>query len=317
MIIRGRRRLDGATKRARTLETEWHRHPVMVKRRTAFGRLVAAASNLYFRLAGLPIWMCDHNRCWQRWEVACFRLLNPGFRAFALGRRTICIAKLPGESLWAHLRRGTLSHRMIKAAAREFRRAHMLHCDALAGPWSHGDACTENVLYDHATDRARFIDFEFLHDKTLPPETRHADDLLIFALDLMSISPGDRWLPLTLTFLRTYGDPSVIAELRKRLSPPRGAQRIWWRVRTRFVRPQTVNRFLHQLAQAIDQGVLTGPEPAELPEPPSPRRQRRRHSATFHTINPGTPNASSRTRRIKASAIAVPGSIPSSRPTTR
>src|SRR4051794_30404794 len=54
-IIRGRRRLDGATKRARTLETEWHRHPVMVKRRTAFGRLVAAASNLYFRLAGLPI----------------------------------------------------------------------------------------------------------------------------------------------------------------------------------------------------------------------------------------------------------------------
>jgi hypothetical protein len=49
----------------------------------------------------------------------------------------------------------------------------------------HGDPHMDNVIYDHATDRALLIDFEVIHDKSVPAGARHADDLLVFLQDLM------------------------------------------------------------------------------------------------------------------------------------
>src|SRR5207237_6713672 len=99
-------------------------------------------------------------------------------------------------------------------------------------------------IYDHAPDRPRLIDFEVFHDKSLPAPVRHADDLLVFLLDLVGFVPKKRWLPMALAFLRAYGDADVIDELRKRLAPPRGIARIWWRVRTNCVDPHKIQRRL-------------------------------------------------------------------------
>jgi hypothetical protein len=69
---------------------------------------------------------------------------------------------------------------MLEATGREFRRAHQFWSDEFAGLWSHADATTINVIYNEKTGRARLIDFEIIHHKSLPPTARQADDLSLF-----------------------------------------------------------------------------------------------------------------------------------------
>ena len=101
-----------------------------------------------------------------------------------------------------------------------------------------------NVVFDPAAGRAHLIDFEIMHDKSLPAPRRHADDLSVFLLDLVALAPAHRWLELSLSFVQTYGDALVIEELRNMLRPPRGLAFIWWRVRTNFVNPRQLLRRL-------------------------------------------------------------------------
>ena len=42
-----------------------------------------------------------------------------------------------------------------------------------------------NVIYNEKT-RARLIDFEIRHEKSLPAAARHTDDLLVFLLDMQT-----------------------------------------------------------------------------------------------------------------------------------
>ena len=55
-----------------------------------------------------------------------------------------------------------------------------------------------NVVYNERTGRSRLIDFEIVHDKSLPAVARHADDLLVFLLDLIATARGRQWLPTAL-----------------------------------------------------------------------------------------------------------------------
>src|SRR5256885_14341684 len=142
-------------------------------------------------------------------------MLNKRYAAFAVGQDKILEEKLPGEDMFSLMIHGRLTRRMIRAAAREFRRAHQLDSDYFGGPWSHGDATMANVIYEDATDKARLIDFETVHDKSLPAPARHADDLFVFLLDLIAMSSRRRWRPLALEFVRAYGDPVVLSELQK------------------------------------------------------------------------------------------------------
>src|SRR6266581_8602775 len=130
--------------------------------------------------------------------------------------RTVCADKLPGESLWEHMNRGTLTQQMLEAAGREFFRAHLLWSDEFGGPWSHGDASMTNVIYNEKTGRARLIDFEIRHEKSLPVTARHADDLLVFLLDLVGRVSSRQWIKFAICFLRAYGDATVMRELKKR-----------------------------------------------------------------------------------------------------
>ena len=200
---------------------------------------------------------------------------------------------------------------MLRAAAREFHRAHQFWSDEFRDRWSHSDATTTNVLYDAKNDRARLIDFEIMHQRSLPAEARHADDLLVFLLDMVGSVSSRQWLPFALCFLNAYGAADVIAELRKRLVLPGGLAWIWWEVRTNFTKPAKVTRRLERLRTEIRRRGLHRPAPAER------ARNKRRPSIICQTTRPGMPRASSRILAIKDRAKAAFPGMPSRLPTTR
>jgi hypothetical protein len=284
---------------------------VVIKHRNAYSEQLADLANLYFRVSNIPIRFWSKVSDWKRWEIDCFRMLNGDrFRAISSGAKTICVDKLPGKSLWAHLNRGTLTRQMLEAAAHELRRAHQFWSDEFRGPWSHGDAGMENVVFNGKTGRARLIDFEIIHDRSVPAATRHADDLLVFLLDIAAVVPGDKWLPFALRFLDAYGNLDVIAELKHQLALPNGMAWIWWGVRTSFANPAKVKLRLAKLRD------LTAHLRHYRAVAARRARKRRRASISCHEMSPGMPSASSRTRAIRESAKAASPGIPSRLPTT-
>ena len=282
----------------------------VVKRRSLHSEQLADLTNLYFRMANIPIRFWSKVEDWQRWEVDCFQMLNGDrFRAYASGTRCVVAEKIPGESLWEHLGRGTVTRRMLGAAATEFRRAHQFWSDEFDGRWSHGDGTSQNVLYDQATNRARLIDFEIVHDKELATPARQADDLLVFLLDMVGTVPNRQWLPFSMTFLGAYGDAEVIGQLRKQLDLPGGLAWIWWGVRTNFTNPGKVKQRLASLSRAIAKLKL-------YEDAGSARaRSKRRPSISCQPISPGMPKPSSRTLAIKERAKAVSPGMPRRLPT--
>jgi hypothetical protein len=278
---------------------------VVIKRRNGYSEQLADMANLYFRMAGIPIRFWSKAEEWQPWEVECFKMLNGDhFRAWASGDKTVCADKLPGKNLWEHLEQGTLTRQMVEAAGREFRRAHHFRSDVFRGPWSHGDAGANNVIYDEKTGRARLIDFEIVHDKSMPAKSRQADDLLVFLLDVIAVAPNPQWLTLALSFLNAYGSTAVICELEDELALPNGMAWIWWGVRTSFANPAKVKRRLEKLRDVIANLEFYRAFAARR------ARQRRRPSISCQVIRPGIPSPSSRTLAIKERAKAVVPSIP-------
>jgi len=284
---------------------------LVIKRRNTYGEPLAELANVYFRMAGIPIRFWAKTEHWQQWEVKCFNMLNgERFHARASGANSVCADKLRGKSLWDHLAEGRLTGKMMEAAGHELRRAHQLWSDEFRGPWSHGDAGTNNVIYDEKAGRAQLIDFEIVHEKSLPTKSRHADDLLVFLLDLMAVAPNPQWLVLALTFLNSYENASVIAELKHQLAMPTGMAWIWWGVRTSFANPAKVKRRLHRLR---DLAAHLGHYRAFVAKR---ARHTRRASITCHAIKPGTPRINSRTRAIKESAKAASPGMPRRLPTS-
>jgi hypothetical protein len=266
---------------------------------------------VYFRMAGIPIRFWAKTEDWRRWEVKSFNMLNGDrFHARLSRANTVCADKLSGRSLWDHLNDGTLTREMMEAAGREFRRVHQFRSDEFRGAWSHGDAGMNNFIYDEKTGGARLIDFEIVHQKSLPARSRHADDLLVFLLDLIAVARNPQWFSLALSFLNAYGNAAVIAELEHQLAVPSGIAWIWWGVRTSFANPAKVKRRLKKirdLVASLDYYRAFAARRA---------RQRRRASMSCHAISPGIPKINSRTRAIKESAKAASPGIPSKLPTT-
>jgi hypothetical protein len=284
---------------------------LMNKRRTVYSEPLAELANVYFRMARIPIRFWAKTEEWRRWEVKSFNLLNGDrFHARASGPNAICADKLPGRSLLDHLKDGTLTREMMEAAGHELRRAHQIWSDEFRGPWSHGDASTDNVLYEESTGRARLIDFEIVHQKLLPAKSRHADDLLVFLLDLLALAPNRQWLTLVLAFLNAYDNAPVITHLKNELAVPTGMAWIWWGVRTSFANPAKVKRRLRKIAGVVADLEHYRAFAAER------ARKTRRASITCHTTSPGIPRINSRTRAIKESAKAASPGIPSKLPTT-
>jgi hypothetical protein len=285
--------------------------PLIIKRRIVYSEPLAELANVYFRMAGIPIRFWAKTEDWRRWEVKSFNMLNGDrFRARPSGANTVCADRLPGRSLWNHLTEGTLTSEMMEAAGQELRHAHLMWSDEFRGPWSHGDAGTNNVIYDQTTGRARLIDFEIVHQRSLLTKSRHADDLLVFLLDLLAVAPHPQWLALALAFLNAYDNAPVLAQLKKELALPTGMAWIWWGVRTSFANPAKVKQRLQKIA-----GVLADLEHYRAFSAKRARKTRRA-SITCHASRPGIPRINSRTRAIKESAKAASPGIPSKLPTT-
>jgi hypothetical protein len=81
---------------------------LVVKRRNLHSEQLADLTNLYFRVANIPIPFWSKIAEWRRWEVSCFEMLNGDrFHAYKSGQRRVVAEKLTGENLWEHLNRGT------------------------------------------------------------------------------------------------------------------------------------------------------------------------------------------------------------------
>lgn len=289
-----------------------HGKPVIIKTRNGASEQIAESANLFFRLAEIPIRFWSKMGNWQRWEVDCFQMLNGDhFRAFAVRGNAVCVDKVPGKSLWDHMMAGTLTREMMEAAATEFRRAHQFWNAEFAGPWSHADATMQNVMYDEKTGRARLIDFEIVHEKSLTAAARHADDLTVFLLDLVAKGSRRQWLPLAISFLEAYGERDVLAELKAHLIVPTGLARIWWNVRTSFANAAKVKRRIELLGKALEALQVSATVATER------ARKRRRPSTTCQITRPGIPIVNSRTRAMSESAKAASPGMPSRLPTTR
>jgi hypothetical protein len=287
---------------------------MVIKRRNVYGEQLADLANLYFRMSGIPIRFWSKAEEWQRWEANCFRMLNGDrFHVSTSGTRTVCLEKLPGKNLWEYLNEGTLTRRMLEAAGTELRRAHQFWSNEFHGLWSHGDSTATNVIYDHTTGQARLIDFEIVHDRSLPAKARHADDLLVFLLDIIAIASSRQWLPFALSFLNAYGDPVVIAELTDHLAVPAGIAWIWWGVRTSFSNPAKVKQRLERIRDVTANLAYYRTFAAKRAR----ARQRRRASINCHVRSPGMPSPISRARATSERAKAPSPGMPSKLPTTR
>jgi hypothetical protein len=299
---------------------------IIVKRRNLYGERAAALINFYFRAARIPIRYVNQVREWRRWESRCFRMLNgERFHAKVTDSRTVTLDKLPGDNLWEHLNRGTLTPAMLRAAGAEYRRAHGFKNADFGSGWSHGDASMTNVVYDEKTKRARLIDFEIKHEKSVPARVRQADDLLVFLLDLVGRIPTRQWLPFAMCFLRAYDSPAVVHELKKRLVIPGGLALIWWNVRTNFTPNTKVRRRFQALRRGLDKlesrqsGRRLAVESSDLHRSLAvdSTRNKRRPSITCQTTSAGIPTSKSRKRAKSDIAKAVSPGMPRKLPITR
>ena len=220
------------------------------RRRPAAGAIIVLA-NAFFRFAGNPVVILPNDAAWQTWERTCLALLHGDETAVHNDGRGWWVSEFPGESVAARLEGGEATSQMFAAAARELRRAHGLDCEDLRGAWSHGDPHSGNFIYDPATDRAWLMDFEVRHDAEMPPDARHADDLLVFLQDTLGRLPRAEWLEMAAAFVRAYGRPEITAHLIERLAEPRGVARLWWAVRTTYLAPRELNFRLAALRAAL------------------------------------------------------------------
>ena len=223
-----------------------------IKRRRGIAKPVMACANGFFRVVGNPVRALDDLADWQRWEVECFLALHGDrFLAFADGPRAVAAEEMPGVNLTDYLDSGTLTPPMLEAAAGELRRAHAQPCADFGGPWSHGDPHAGNFIYEAAGNRARLIDFEVQHHRTLTADERHADDVLVFLQDMVGRISRELWLPSARAFLAAYERPEITARVREKLVAPHGIARVWWAVRTTYLARAELERRLAELRAAL------------------------------------------------------------------
>lgn len=210
----------------------------IIKRRKAGRGWLIWAGNLFLRWSNSRIEMFPRTRDWQCWEYECYQWLYGG-GCDRLGKDTLLITPFVGQSIRDMIRANTVTNTVLKSVAIEFHRTHQLD------DWSHGDPHTGNVLWHEG--RARLIDFETRHRVGLPSVDRHADDLLVFLLDLIGRTPSDNWFEHSQVFLLAYNNLTVLRTLRRRLHKPTGFELILWKTRTNFLDSTILNMRINQL----------------------------------------------------------------------
>ena len=226
--------------------------PVFVKRRRASAPIIVWFANRFLALAHSGVRMFLRADEWIAWEIHCARLLYPGRPDVTVGAgRAVIIPKACGNSLRALLRRndGDPTTAFI-LAAREVRRVHQIQCSYFNGAWSHGDLHLDNIICDSTAKRVVLIDFDTRHEPNSSTQ-RHGDDVKVLLLELIGLS-SDRWRPLAAAFIMEYREPSVLRELDRQLTVPRGFGRLLWYARTQSA---PIEPRLQELREVVDDAI--------------------------------------------------------------
>jgi hypothetical protein len=121
---------------------------------------------------------------WQARELAVAGV-QP-WRSVRIAPRAVIQPRWPGVTLDRYLATEPDQGRRqsaIHSAWESLRQLHTLNVTTEGMPgsgFSHGDATTRNVIYDHVSGRAVWIDFDIAHQDHLSPTQRQADDLRAF-----------------------------------------------------------------------------------------------------------------------------------------
>jgi hypothetical protein len=224
-----------------------------IKRRRLFAIPVLAAANIFFRMCGAPVRTILSAAEWQRWEIESFQRLHGDVaRCFASGTCGFASEELAGINLTGPLESGTLTDVMLRASGVELRRAHGTPSAFFDGAaWSHGDPHLGNFVFDATTSRARIIDFELRHMRTVPVEERHLDDLLGVLLDLIGRGPSSRWLSAARAFLDAYECPPLTTRAIAQLASPRGSAGLWWSIRTSWLPQKEARQRISELRKGL------------------------------------------------------------------
>ena len=243
-------RLIDAIRINKTVEVQQGDKSFLLKQRYTGRGWVIRCGNVFLRLSNSKIIMFPNARVWQDWEIHSFTLLYHA-ACSPVNHNAILCEKLPGTSLRRLLAHGLLNANMMQAAGREFARAHALYSSTIGGLWSHGDPHLDNVLYDAESDGVFLIDFETRHWPTLADVHRHADDLLVFLLDLLGRDKTEHWKRLCQTFLACYDRKESVRALAGRLKMPHGLELILWKTRTDNCSTQQLRIRLRELCEVV------------------------------------------------------------------
>ncbi len=228
---------------------------VFVKTRRIGGSVAVWFGNLFLSLTDSGICMFARSRDWMAWEEYCGHLLYPDRPPVQCGPgNTVTMPEVHGVSLRKLLNEGKRDHRAFAAAAREVRRVHQIQCDDYKAAWSHGDLHLDNILYDSASDLASLIDYDTRHVRSLSETYRHADDLKVMLLELLTL-PNNEWCEPARCFLRGYGNAEILEELSRQLCIPRGLAKVFWYTRTRFCSTHEIEQRSKCLGEIIHQVV--------------------------------------------------------------
>jgi hypothetical protein len=197
--------------------------PLIAKRRRWFTPWLIRPGNFYLRWLDSKVTVLP-DRHWHHWERAVHRRLYE-FECRVDSRGWLLIPFWPGivlaeigaDSRLSHHDRlralATASHALL-----ELHRIDMPLYDGTRGRFSHGDATLRNVIYDLASDRAYWFDFDTVHDPSEAPIGRHADDLravLYSALETFADLPVS---DIFETVTSAYDDRAIWDHLRVRLT---------------------------------------------------------------------------------------------------
>lgn len=205
--------------------------------------------NLFLHWSHSGIRMFASVAAWQQHETRCFQLCHPGRAARPAGRRGIFLEKLPGESLREICRKGRLTPRIVNLAAAELRRSHLLLDPVHGDAWSHGDPHLGNFLFD--SSRCYLIDFETEHFPRASANVRHADDVLVFCLELLGHPDSGTAILLSQSFLAAYDDAAIRATVIAKLRLPGGLERVLWATRTAYLPARELQDRLSELRSRI------------------------------------------------------------------
>lgn len=134
-----------------------------------------------------------HGTQWKEWETAVWAALHQA--AIRTTPRGLVIPEMPGNVLVDYLAGNHSDEEKLVAvkscltALCEAHRQIIIYPDGTQRPFSHGDATARNVLFDPASGRAHWIDFETIHSPDLLEDQRQSDDFRAFFVSMLEVWP--------------------------------------------------------------------------------------------------------------------------------